>query len=176
MTESKPFGSSWVYFSVSLQVCSVCYLKQVVSLLPWPVLSAYTCVNIPLLTPPPDAGVPVYLYEFQQAPSILQEMRPSFVKADHGDDVMFVFGHCFTDGNITMESTVKGKKTDLVLECRYHSLTWNLCDSLEASRQIILQPHWIPYHASLLLDLCTEEEEQMERTVMAYWANFARTG
>ncbi|KAJ8391021.1 hypothetical protein AAFF_G00097990 [Aldrovandia affinis] len=79
-----------------------------------------------------DAGVPVYLYEFQEAPSIFQEKRPSFVKVDHGDDVMIVFGHCFSDLANTMESTAK--------------------------------------------DLCTEEEQQMERTVMAYWANFARTG
>ncbi|KAI1883742.1 hypothetical protein AGOR_G00234680 [Albula goreensis] len=27
-----------------------------------------------------------------------------------------------------------------------------------------------------LKGLCTEEEEELERTMMAYWANFARTG
>ncbi|CAB1323008.1 unnamed protein product [Coregonus sp. 'balchen'] len=34
------------------------------------------------------AGVPVYLYEFQQTPSMLKKMRPSFVGSDHGDELM----------------------------------------------------------------------------------------
>ncbi|XP_064200372.1 fatty acyl-CoA hydrolase precursor, medium chain-like [Anguilla rostrata] len=79
-----------------------------------------------------DAGAPVYLYELQEAPSFLQKKRPSFVKTDHGDDLMFVFGFCFLDLNVTMESTSKVQ--------------------------------------------CTEEEQELSRTIMAYWANFARTG
>ncbi len=47
-----------------------------------------------------DAGVPVYMYEFQQRPSIFKDLKPSFVKADHGDDLGFVFGACFWDGHI----------------------------------------------------------------------------
>ncbi|XP_042600112.1 carboxylesterase 5A-like [Cyprinus carpio] len=74
-----------------------------------------------------DAGVPVYMYEFQQRPSIFKDLRPSFVKADHGDDLGFVFGACFWDGHIKVEAL-------------------------------------------------TEEENQLCRTVMGYWANFIRTG
>uniref|UniRef100_A0A8C1EBQ4 Carboxylic ester hydrolase n=2 Tax=Cyprinus carpio TaxID=7962 RepID=A0A8C1EBQ4_CYPCA len=73
-----------------------------------------------------DAGVPVYMYEFQQRPSIFKDLRPSFVKADHGDDLGFVFGACFWDGHIKVA--------------------------------------------------LTEEENQLCRTVMGYWANFIRTG
>ncbi|XP_061107204.1 fatty acyl-CoA hydrolase precursor, medium chain-like isoform X2 [Conger conger] len=73
-----------------------------------------------------DTGASVYLYEMQDAPSMLQKTRPSFVKMDHGDDLIFVFGLCFMDLNVTGN--------------------------------------------------CTEEEEELSRTVMAYWANFARTG
>ncbi|KAJ8262390.1 hypothetical protein GJAV_G00165900 [Gymnothorax javanicus] len=80
-----------------------------------------------------DAGAPVYLYEFQHGPTILQKKRPSFVKADHGDDLLFMFGFCFTDLNVTMDGTK-------------------------------------------LKDQCTEEELELSRTMMAYWANFARTG
>lgn len=47
-----------------------------------------------------DAGVPVYMYEFQHRPSIFKDLRPSFVKADHGDELAFVFGACFWDGYI----------------------------------------------------------------------------
>ncbi|XP_065139398.1 fatty acyl-CoA hydrolase precursor, medium chain-like [Paramisgurnus dabryanus] len=75
-----------------------------------------------------DAGVPVYLYEFQHGPSLFKNLRPSFVKADHADDVGLVFGSCF----------------------------WN------DNPKVIGTP--------------TEEENQLCRTVMAYWANFIRSG
>uniref|UniRef100_A0A673W6W2 Carboxylic ester hydrolase n=1 Tax=Salmo trutta TaxID=8032 RepID=A0A673W6W2_SALTR len=51
-----------------------------------------------------DAGVPVYLYEFQQTPSMLKKMRPSFVGSDHGDELMFVFGYCFTTSHVTIDA------------------------------------------------------------------------
>ncbi|XP_028635133.1 pyrethroid hydrolase Ces2a [Grammomys surdaster] len=35
---------------------------------------------------------PVYFYEFQHLPSFIKHARPSHVKADHGDDILFVFG------------------------------------------------------------------------------------
>ncbi|KAM3609405.1 uncharacterized protein V6R79_014224 [Siganus canaliculatus] len=47
-----------------------------------------------------DAGAPVYLYEYQHAPSFLQSKRPSFVKSDHGDEIMTVFGYCFTTTHV----------------------------------------------------------------------------
>uniref|UniRef100_A0A8C4S088 Carboxylic ester hydrolase n=1 Tax=Erpetoichthys calabaricus TaxID=27687 RepID=A0A8C4S088_ERPCA len=75
-----------------------------------------------------DAGSPVYLYEFQHRPSLYGDIRPSFVKSDHADDIGFVFGACFWNGHIK------------------------------------------------LLGNLTEEENQLCRTIMAYWANFARNG
>ncbi|XP_026086078.1 carboxylesterase 5A-like [Carassius auratus] len=45
-----------------------------------------------------DAALPVY--EFQHWPSICKDYRPSFVKADHGDELGFEFGACFWDGHI----------------------------------------------------------------------------
>ncbi|KAA0715030.1 Fatty acyl-CoA hydrolase precursor, medium chain [Triplophysa tibetana] len=75
-----------------------------------------------------DAGVPVYMYEFQHRPSVFKDLRPSFVKADHADDVGFVFGSCFWNGHL----------------------------------KIIGTP--------------TEEENQLCKTVMGYWANFIRSG
>uniref|UniRef100_A0A4X2KSU2 Carboxylic ester hydrolase n=1 Tax=Vombatus ursinus TaxID=29139 RepID=A0A4X2KSU2_VOMUR len=35
---------------------------------------------------------PVYFYEFQHRPSVLTDVKPDFVKADHGDELPFVFG------------------------------------------------------------------------------------
>lgn len=67
---------------------------------------------------------PVYFYEFQHRPSFLKDKMPPDVKADHGNEVIFVFG-IFA---------------------------------------------WIN-HAEL-----TEEEVLLSRTMMKYWANFARNG
>ncbi|EDL11230.1 mCG141694 [Mus musculus] len=38
---------------------------------------------------------PVYFYEFQHLSSFIKHVRPSHAKADHGDDVAFVFGSYF---------------------------------------------------------------------------------
>uniref|UniRef100_A0A8C8R9K8 Carboxylic ester hydrolase n=1 Tax=Pelusios castaneus TaxID=367368 RepID=A0A8C8R9K8_9SAUR len=77
-----------------------------------------------------DSGSPVYFYEFQHRPSSHTSFKPDFVKADHGDELGFVFGGAFlTDKTSLMASAV-----------------------------------------------VTEEEKHLSRTVMKYWANFARNG
>ncbi|XP_073327501.1 uncharacterized protein ces2b isoform X4 [Pagrus major] len=75
-----------------------------------------------------DAGAPVYLYEYQYSPKLLQKRRPSFVGSDHGDEIFLVLGFCFTTSHVKLS------------------------------------------------DECSEEEMQLSRTMMSYWANFARTG
>nr|XP_046249832.1 carboxylesterase 3 isoform X2 [Scatophagus argus] len=75
-----------------------------------------------------DAGVPVYMYEFVYRAEIHKHTRPSFVKADHADDVGFMFGGCFWNGRIKIIGNV------------------------------------------------TKEDERLCRTMMTYWASFARTG
>ncbi|CAO2610489.1 Carboxylesterase 5A [Lemmus lemmus] len=49
-----------------------------------------------------DAGAPVYFYEFQHRPQCFENTRPAFVKADHTDEVRFVFGGPFLKGDIGM--------------------------------------------------------------------------
>ncbi|XP_028635135.1 pyrethroid hydrolase Ces2a-like [Grammomys surdaster] len=48
---------------------------------------------------------PVYFYEFQHLPSFIKHARPSHVKADHGDDILFVFGSylCGMNFDLTKE-------------------------------------------------------------------------
>ncbi|XP_076132963.1 carboxylesterase 5A-like [Alosa pseudoharengus] len=75
-----------------------------------------------------DAGVSVYMYEFQHRPEAYEYTRPSFVRADHSDELMFIFGACFWDGHIKVTGKI------------------------------------------------TEEENRLCNTMMAYWANFMRTG
>ncbi|XP_048814627.1 fatty acyl-CoA hydrolase precursor, medium chain-like [Lagopus muta] len=48
-----------------------------------------------------DAGHPVYFYEFQHRPSTASGVVPEFVKADHADEIAFVFGRPFLAGNAT---------------------------------------------------------------------------
>ncbi|XP_052583840.1 pyrethroid hydrolase Ces2e-like isoform X2 [Peromyscus californicus insignis] len=38
---------------------------------------------------------PVYFYEFQHPPSFFKDIRPPYVKADHGDEILFVLGSFF---------------------------------------------------------------------------------
>ncbi|XP_072242839.1 carboxylesterase 3 [Leuresthes tenuis] len=75
-----------------------------------------------------DVDAPVYMYEFVYSADMHKSNRPSFVKADHADDVGFMFGGCFWDGHIKVTGDI------------------------------------------------TKEDERFSRTMMSYWANFARTG
>uniref|UniRef100_A0A8C5N425 Carboxylic ester hydrolase n=1 Tax=Leptobrachium leishanense TaxID=445787 RepID=A0A8C5N425_9ANUR len=72
-----------------------------------------------------DAGFPVYFYEFQHRPSVFKDTKPDFVKADHGDQLLFVTGGPFQN---------------------------------------------------MFLGNFTDEEKELSKTVMKYWANFARNG
>ncbi|XP_028664754.2 carboxylesterase 5A-like [Erpetoichthys calabaricus] len=58
-----------------------------------------------------DAGKSVYLYEFQHRPSFYGDRRPPFVKADHMDDIGFVFGapYC-TESIVMLENTTDDEK------------------------------------------------------------------
>ncbi|NP_001070720.1 carboxylesterase 2a precursor [Danio rerio] len=60
-----------------------------------------------------EAGVPVYMYEFQHGPSTANKFRPSFVKADHADDVGFVFGACFWDVHVKGLGTLTEEENQL---------------------------------------------------------------
>ncbi|KAM5262847.1 pyrethroid hydrolase Ces2e-like [Ctenodactylus gundi] len=42
----------------------------------------------------------VYFYEFQHASNFLKSIRPPHVKADHGDDIFYVFGSSYWGGKV----------------------------------------------------------------------------
>uniref|UniRef100_A0A452GID9 Carboxylic ester hydrolase n=1 Tax=Gopherus agassizii TaxID=38772 RepID=A0A452GID9_9SAUR len=69
-----------------------------------------------------DSGNPVYIYHFHHRSSSYEGVRPDFLKADHGDEIGYVFGKPFLAGD------------------------------------------------------ATEEEGKLSKTIMKYWANFARKG
>ena len=45
------------------------------------------CTSHPL-----GSHAPVYFYEFQHRPSFFKDIKPPHVRADHGDELFFVFG------------------------------------------------------------------------------------
>ncbi|KAM5125566.1 fatty acyl-CoA hydrolase precursor, medium chain-like [Mantella aurantiaca] len=75
-----------------------------------------------------DSGSPVYFYEFQHRPSLFKGTEPDSVKAEHGDELYYVFGSPFLRDDFLYSTPA------------------------------------------------TEEEKPLSRTVMRYWANFARHG
>ncbi|XP_074059023.1 pyrethroid hydrolase Ces2e-like isoform X2 [Macrotis lagotis] len=52
---------------------------------------------------------PVYFYEFQHQASIYKGLRPDFVKADHGDELRFVFGAPLLGGATEEEKLLSQK-------------------------------------------------------------------
>uniref|UniRef100_A0A6I8P6K3 Carboxylesterase 4A n=1 Tax=Ornithorhynchus anatinus TaxID=9258 RepID=A0A6I8P6K3_ORNAN len=46
-----------------------------------------------------DAGLPVYFYQFQHHASSGILVKPCYVKADHGDEIGFIFGRPFSQGD-----------------------------------------------------------------------------
>ncbi|TSK45832.1 Fatty acyl-CoA hydrolase precursor, medium chain [Bagarius yarrelli] len=67
------------------------------------------------------AGAPVYLYEFQHPPSIIQVNRPSFVRTDHGDELPFVFGLCFGNAHVKATASFSTEEKEL---CRTMMAYW----------------------------------------------------
>ncbi|XP_036604055.1 pyrethroid hydrolase Ces2e-like [Trichosurus vulpecula] len=52
---------------------------------------------------------PVYFYEFQHRPSVFKGLKPDFVKADHGDELHFVFGMPLLGGATEEEKLLSQK-------------------------------------------------------------------
>ncbi|XP_032051493.1 fatty acyl-CoA hydrolase precursor, medium chain-like isoform X1 [Aythya fuligula] len=75
-----------------------------------------------------ETGAPTYFFEYQHRPTAYQDSKPEYVKADHGDEVGFVFGGPYLAGDIGLRGEA------------------------------------------------TEEEKNLSKTLMKYWANFARNG
>ncbi|XP_060248114.1 acylcarnitine hydrolase-like isoform X3 [Meriones unguiculatus] len=53
---------------------------------------------------------PVYFYEFQHQSSFFKDTRPHYVKADHGDEIPFVFGFFGMTLNLTEEEELLNRR------------------------------------------------------------------
>ncbi|NWX53280.1 EST5A Carboxylesterase, partial [Steatornis caripensis] len=47
-----------------------------------------------------ESGAPAYFFEYQHQPTSYWDSKPEYVKADHGDEVGFVFGGRYLAGDI----------------------------------------------------------------------------
>lgn len=61
-----------------------------------------------------ESGAPTYFFEFQHRASAFWDSKPDYVKADHGDEVGFVFGGPFLAGDIQLRSK---EQTPFTHEC-----------------------------------------------------------
>ncbi|KAG8437413.1 hypothetical protein GDO86_008203 [Hymenochirus boettgeri] len=50
-----------------------------------------------------DSELPVYFYEFQHRSSMFHDLKPDFVKADHGDELYFISGGPFLSGDVYIQ-------------------------------------------------------------------------
>uniref|UniRef100_A0A8C9QTG2 Carboxylesterase type B domain-containing protein n=1 Tax=Spermophilus dauricus TaxID=99837 RepID=A0A8C9QTG2_SPEDA len=56
-----------------------------------------------------SSHAPVYFYEFQHPPSMFKDKRPPHVKADHADEILFVFGS-FINVELTEEEKLLNRR------------------------------------------------------------------
>ncbi|XP_019522361.1 PREDICTED: carboxylesterase 5A [Hipposideros armiger] len=120
-----------------------------------------------------DAGAPVYFYEFQHRPRCFNDTKPAFVKADHSDEVRFVFGGAFLKGDIVMFG--KGLASG---RCSSNPAG---CLGMEASPLFLLTPRdpneeglllWPAYNQTeqyLQLDLNLSVGQRLKEQEVEFW-------
>ncbi|XP_074439016.1 fatty acyl-CoA hydrolase precursor, medium chain isoform X2 [Larus michahellis] len=114
-----------------------------------------------------DAGNPVYFYEFQHRPSSAAGVVPDFVKADHGDEIAFVFGKPFLAGYATEE---ENKLSRTVM--RYWT---NFARNGNPNGEDLV--HWPRYDLDeryLEIDLMQKAAKKLKERKMEFWTQLTK--
>ncbi|XP_065497362.1 fatty acyl-CoA hydrolase precursor, medium chain-like isoform X1 [Caloenas nicobarica] len=114
-----------------------------------------------------DAGNPVYFYEFQHRPSSATGVVPEFVKADHTDEIAFVFGKPFLAGNATEE---ENKLSRTVM--RYWT---NFARNGNPNGEGLV--HWPQYDLDegyLEIDLMQKASKKLKERKMEFWTELIK--
>ncbi|XP_069724405.1 fatty acyl-CoA hydrolase precursor, medium chain-like [Phaenicophaeus curvirostris] len=109
-----------------------------------------------------DAGNPVYFYEFQHRPSWAAGVVPEFVKADHTDEIAFVFGKPFLAGHATQD---ENKLSRTVM--RYWT---NFARNGNPNGEGLV--HWPQYGLDeryLEIDLAQKAAKKLKEQKMEFW-------
>ncbi|KFQ97471.1 Fatty acyl-CoA hydrolase precursor, medium chain, partial [Nipponia nippon] len=114
-----------------------------------------------------DAGNPVYFYEFQHRPSSATGVVPEFVKADHTDEIAFVFGKPFLAGHATEE---ENKLSRTVM--RYWT---NFARNGNPNGEGLV--HWPQYDLDeryLEIDLMQKAAKKLKERKMEFWIQLTK--
>ncbi|XP_074737867.1 fatty acyl-CoA hydrolase precursor, medium chain isoform X2 [Strix uralensis] len=114
-----------------------------------------------------DAGNPVYFYEFQHRPSSATGVVPEFVKADHTDEIAFVFGKPFLAGYATEE---ENKLSRTVM--RYWT---NFARNGNPNGEGLV--HWPQYDLDeryLEIDLMQKAAKKLKERKMEFWTQLTK--
>ncbi|XP_016076496.1 PREDICTED: carboxylesterase 5A isoform X2 [Miniopterus natalensis] len=115
-----------------------------------------------------DAGAPVYFYEFQHRPDCFKDTKPAFVKADHSDEIRFVFGGAFLKGDVIFEGATEEEK---LLSRKMMKYWANFARTGDPNGEGL--PLWPAYDAKeryLRLDLNLSVGQSLRAPEVAFWA------
>nr|XP_034378532.1 carboxylesterase 5A isoform X1 [Arvicanthis niloticus] len=116
-----------------------------------------------------DAGGPVYFYEFQHRPHCFEKTRPAFVKADHTDEIRFVFGGPFLKGDIVMfeEATEEEK----LLSRKMMKYWTNFARSGDPNGDLPLWPVYDQNEQYLKLDVNISTGQRLKDRRVEFWTD-----
>ncbi|XP_078243249.1 fatty acyl-CoA hydrolase precursor, medium chain [Pogona vitticeps] len=115
-----------------------------------------------------DAGAPVYFYEYQHPPTVFKDLRPDFVKADHADELGFVFGAPFL-GNDTIsfgEFTEKEKELSRTIMKYWGNFAYN---GNPNGKGLVEWPRYDMNEEYLELNLVQKKARKLKNNKVDFW-------